>query len=322
MVHLSRKTLAGVLLSAVLVAPAAGQTAQTTVTLADGRRIAMTCAGEGNGPTIVFDSGLGMPMTSWNKVLPELGKTTRACAYNRAGYAGSDPGPMPRDAPHVVDDIEAMLTAAKLPGPYVLVAQSLGGHHARLFAARYPDRTAGLVLVDPIADREDRLRASSPAEARIWDDLASNVRQCVGARSRGETWSETDPAHALCGPPPKLPSPPEDIAMARAVVSEYENRNLAPRQIGDARRAPARYPIIVLTADAASRAVGGAPPADEATQAVWVDEHRQIAATSTAGEQRTIPGGSHLMQWDRPEVVIAAVREVVARYRGDGAAAK
>ena len=296
-----------------MAATATAQTASETVTLPDGRKLAMTCVGAGS-PTIVLDSGLGMPMIAWNKVMPDLGKIGRTCAYDRAGYVSSDPGPMPRDAAHVVDDMKAMLTAAKLPGPYVLVAQSLGGHHARLFAQRYPGEVAGVVLIDPVTDNEALLRASSPYEEKGWREMEERVRLCVGARSRGEAWSETDPAYASCGVPPKLPLSPADIAMAQAVKSESDNRPISAGQVLASYKTILPFPIIVLSADSAAQDSG--PAAERAaSQAVRVDLHRKIAATSAQGQQRTEPNGSHLMQWDKPEAVVRAVQEVVALSR-------
>lgn len=312
MVHLLRALLAGAALIFVFApSVASAQASQSIVTLPDGRKLAITCVGEGS-PTILLDSGLGMPMAVWSKVQPELGKIGRTCAYNRAGYAGSDPGSLPRDAAHVVDDMKMMTTAAGLPGPYLLVGQSLGTHHARLFASRYPGAVAGLVLIDPILEREDLLRAASPVEAKVWDDLAEKMQRCVAARARGETWSEADAAFKICGPAPKLPSPAAEIAMAQATSSEYANRNISGRQVRDDLKTPMRVPMIVLTADGDTRHPD-APVADRAAvQAVHVEQQRLMAATSMRGEQRTVKNGTHLMQWDNPEAVIAAVREVAA----------
>lgn len=50
----------------------------------------------------------------------------------------SDTVPMPRSAEAVVFELHDLATAAKLEGPYVLVAHSLGGLFARLYAAIYP----------------------------------------------------------------------------------------------------------------------------------------------------------------------------------------
>ena len=44
--------------------------------------------------------------------------------------------------------LPSLLSAAEVPGPYVLVAHSWGGLNDYLFASNYPDDVSGLVLVD------------------------------------------------------------------------------------------------------------------------------------------------------------------------------
>ena len=68
---------------------------QQMVRLPDGHRLNLICMGEGT-PTVVLDSGLAMPASNWMRVQPELAKTTRVCAYERAGINFSDRGSMPR----------------------------------------------------------------------------------------------------------------------------------------------------------------------------------------------------------------------------------
>src|SRR5262249_36531771 len=60
----------------------------------------------------------------------------------------------PRTADRIVDELHLLLERAKVPPPYVLVGHSFGGLTMSLFAARYPDETAGMVLVDPVAPAE------------------------------------------------------------------------------------------------------------------------------------------------------------------------
>ena len=61
-----------------------------------GFRLHLTC--EGRGPSVVFDAALGGSSISWSLVQPEVARFARACAYDRAGFGWSDPGPMPRTA--------------------------------------------------------------------------------------------------------------------------------------------------------------------------------------------------------------------------------
>jgi pimeloyl-ACP methyl ester carboxylesterase len=99
-------------------------------------------------PAVIFENGLGATMDRWSEVFPEVGKAATVFAYNRPGYGGSDPTPTPRDGGHIVEELRALLRSEGLPPPYVLVGHSLGGLYMQLFARRYPDEVAGLVLVD------------------------------------------------------------------------------------------------------------------------------------------------------------------------------
>jgi pimeloyl-ACP methyl ester carboxylesterase len=136
------------------------------VKIPDGRRLYLECHGSG-GPTVVFEAGLRSrgDIWTWSRggdgtgVLPRVTPFTRACIYDRPGtlahypyVSRSDPAPMPRSTGDVVADLHALLTAAGVPGPYVLVGASTGGLIAREYAATYPAEVSGLVLVDAISE--------------------------------------------------------------------------------------------------------------------------------------------------------------------------
>jgi pimeloyl-ACP methyl ester carboxylesterase len=135
-----------------------------------GRRINLRCEGRGS-PTILLESGLGWSSLSWRKVQPRLAKLTRTCSYDRAGLGFSDPGPMPRRAAVMADDLERLVEKAGLKPPYLLVGNSLGGQPIRLLAFRRPEQVAGIVLADPYVEGQ------YPALARIEPSLADELRQ-------------------------------------------------------------------------------------------------------------------------------------------------
>jgi pimeloyl-ACP methyl ester carboxylesterase len=105
------------------------------------------CLGEGS-PTVVLEQGGGGNSADWFLVQPEIAKTTRVCAYDRAGLGWSDPGPTPRDGRQIAEELHMLLQEADIPGPYVMAGWSYGGLFARAFAAQYPQDVAGLVLLD------------------------------------------------------------------------------------------------------------------------------------------------------------------------------
>ena len=107
----------------------------------------INCLGEGS-PTVILEAASGGMSAHWVRVQQQLAQTTRVCAYDRAGMGWSEGGPEPRDAARVTGELHALLEGAGVEGPYVMVGHSFGGLYARAYAARYPDETAGVVLVD------------------------------------------------------------------------------------------------------------------------------------------------------------------------------
>lgn len=112
-----------------------------------GRNLHMHCTGSGS-PTVVLEGGLGEMSANWAWIAPAVARTTRVCAYDRAGQGWSDGAGSPEDGLAVAHDLHALLEVAGERRPVVLVGHSTGGVYAMTYAARYPDDVAGLVLLD------------------------------------------------------------------------------------------------------------------------------------------------------------------------------
>jgi pimeloyl-ACP methyl ester carboxylesterase len=158
--HRVRRTLA-VLMLTLLGLALAGMSYQGIATAIDehrypppgrlvdvgGYRLHLYCLGQGR-PTVILDALFPGTVSNWAWVQPDIARTTRVCAYDRAGLGWSDPGPIPRDARQHAHELHTLLSRAQIPGPYVLVGHSLGGLSARMFANEYPDEVAGMVLIE------------------------------------------------------------------------------------------------------------------------------------------------------------------------------
>src|SRR5215210_780804 len=113
----------------------------------NGHLMHINCVGRGSPTVILEAANLGMS-AHWVRVQQQLARTTRVCAYDRAGMGWSEAGPEPRDARQISSELHTLLKSVDAEGPYVLVGHSYGGLYARMYAARYPNQVAGVALVD------------------------------------------------------------------------------------------------------------------------------------------------------------------------------
>ena len=292
---------------------------QKLVRLPDGRRMNLYCVGK-KGPVVLFDSGFGGSTFAWGDVQARLDGRFRACAYDRAGSGFSDPGPMPRDSRHIVEDLRALAKAAHLPQPYILVGHSMGGLNMRLYASQHPKEVAGLVLVDPSGEYQDaRLNRALGLPAPTGDPMAKH-RACVIAAKAGLTPGTPDYDNCVGTPPKTWPEAFRKevtrrnltAAYHQALVSEFENLAGADsEQIEHARHSLGDLPLIVLTAENTYR--DGVPPADaDRLSATWRQMHDEVAALSTRGVNRLVVGSGHQIPSNNPAAVATAIADVAA----------
>ena len=111
------------------------------------RGLYVRCTGSGS-PTVVMEGGDEDTSDSYAFAERSISEVARTCVYDRANLGGSDPAAGPRELSDLVGDFEALLQAAKIPGPYVLVGTSGGGYISAGYAYEHPDEVAGMVFVD------------------------------------------------------------------------------------------------------------------------------------------------------------------------------
>jgi len=214
----------------------------------------------------VFEAGLGEGAWVWSRVQPAVAAFARACAYDRADVpAGfSDPtSDTVRTAGDAAADLHALLRAAGVPGPYVLVAHAYGGTVARVYAGRYPGEVAGLVLVDatppeldptvPLEDPEAYARFVRGENPERFDLLASGREaEAAAAPPVPTVFLTQDPTVA----------PPGWRAMQEPQVRQLNARVVVAEGAGH--RIHELRPELVV--DAVRQVVGAArPPAAPAT---------------------------------------------------------
>lgn len=279
-------------------------------------------------PTVVFEAALGASSISWCQVQPEVAKWARTVAYDRAGMGFSDAGPMPRTAQRIADELNSLLEAARIPGPYILVGHSYGGMTARLFAHQHPEKVAGMVLLDP-AHPQEWLKRTREQRRKLWAGAmlarrgawiarlgiarvtAALARR--GARRSAKVLAATVSGGILAGRSERIIAPIERVmpelrpALAMfwtqpkfylSLASQIQHMPASAEQLAGA-EIRADLPLVVLSADSL--------PVHE------LEQHRQVAASSRLGIHKVVRDSGHWIQLDQPGEVIAAISTVVNR---------
>ncbi len=238
--------------------------------------------------------------------------------------AGANRGPEPRTSLQIARELKALLMASGEQGPYVLVGHSFGGFNVRVFTSLFPKDVAGVVFADAShEDEEDRINAMLPAAVRerekaeqrsreILDPILAPLRIHLGfkrwqamARWRGPTDLPKDVLQELFY-----------LRQQAKYRSAVQSENKLDAQSGEQARAAGNFgerPLIVLTA--------GNPYEDpdplltkedtDKQYNLWVNDLQvQFARLSTRGKQIVVSGSGHMIPFERPDAVVAAVREI------------
>ena len=284
------------------------------VELPDGRKINFRCEGAG-GPPVILEAGLGFPSLSWRLVQGRLSSHRLTCSYDRAGIGFSDPAGTRRSPQASSHDLALALDAAAMPGPFILVGSSYGGLVVQEFARQFPDRVAGLLLLDPAEAGQDL------ALQQVIPEYADEVRRseladaaCLArALAGGQSYDDMIMLGCATSIDARFPRALRKTLMTQRIKASYlqtvsdENASLRElaRDGSPPSPLPSGLPLIVVTA-------GRAFETPEA-QRIWRDLHLRTANLSTRGEERVAPSSGHVIQIGDPDLVVALVAELTAR---------
>ncbi|TME12231.1 MAG: alpha/beta hydrolase [Chloroflexi bacterium] len=247
----------------------------------DGRSVYLDCRGAGS-PTVILETGFGGGADGWGYVLDGVAAFTRVCAWDRPGIGRSAARGL-HSAGEAAADLRAALETAGEEGPFIVVAHSLGGVYARVFAAAGPpggrgatarDAVLAFVMLDTY--EPDLGVADDPA---LSPETRAMVRQAL---DDGGTMLQAG----------------EEVDWA-ATLAELRPLN------------PTELPAVLLMTDPHQHYGGHEPAVTEALVAAW---YRAIPVRYPNGTLEIVPTG-HFVQLERPDLVIERVRELVTEQR-------
>jgi pimeloyl-ACP methyl ester carboxylesterase len=286
---------------------------------AGGHKLHLDPQGKGS-PTVIFENGTGDFSFIWSLVQPEVAEFTGTVSYDRAGYAWSDIGPIPRTGKQLCLELHTALINAGIHPPYILVGQSFGGFVVRAYARYYPKEVVGMVLVEAVQEDQRIFMGSDEpkkirdfAKGRLAPDPQSSFTSTdtVGEAQALNTemdplfnkfpvniqklqiWAQSQPTlmTAVSG---EMDWSPEDVA------DLYKHKGEPGYTFGD-------MPLIVLT-----RGKGGYDGRKDSLQLENERLHAQKELThlSTNSKQIIDMNSGHNIHVEDPAVVISAIKEV------------
>jgi pimeloyl-ACP methyl ester carboxylesterase len=269
-----------------------------------GHKMHLDCTGQG-APTVVLESGLWDDWVVWSKVQPAISKLTQACSYDRAGLGFSDPRPDQQpDSRNIAYNLHTLLANAGINPLYVLVGHSLGGIHILVYQNLYPADVVGMVLVDSgHPDQENRV---PPGMKKIQSRLYL----------KSKLWGLAVPfglprLMGLCGRVIECNWQKVKAREAEVnAIAASSDDGLHAGSLGS-------IPLVVLSRDPDKGAAPGLIPAELSRQFEdqWVQMQEELAHLSTNASRVVATGSTHYVQLDRPDLVIAAIQQVLDAAR-------
>jgi 3-oxoadipate enol-lactonase/4-carboxymuconolactone decarboxylase len=247
--------------------------------------------GPAEAPVVVFLNSLGTTLEMWDAQTRALASRYRCLRYDTRGHGRSGLVEAVPTIETLADDLAGLLDGLGIEAAHV-VGLSLGGMTAQAFAARYPERVVGLVLLATAAHLP-------PPEG--WDERARVVRsEGMGAIVDAvmARWFTAD-----------------TIALAPEIVRSVRQRFLALDP-----RGYAACCIAIRDMDLRDRIGAIRAPtlviAGEDDPATRLEMLEDVSSRIPGARLLVVPEAAHLVAVEQPDMVSAEIRTFLAQVGG------
>ena len=284
-------------------------------------------------PAVVLEAGISNSCLNWSLVQPQLAGFTATYAYDRSGLGWSAPTDQPPYLRNLASGLHATIECLSPSRPYILVAHSFGAYILLAYLQTFLDhgevasQIAGIVLVDPLTPEEwieptvwQRFRVFRA----VWFTRAAGVLATLGvsrfllcllrigdrepSRFLRAVMRTTRTGERILNELTKLP-----LSVRRLIRVHWSSPRFFWTMANQIRALPqcareasccsipSHIPVTVISGI-------HHPPEILAS-------HAAIAARSQHGKHIIAKKSAHWVQFDEPEIIVEAVREIAANSR-------
>lgn len=295
-----------------------------------GRTVHVQQSGVG-APAIVLEAGIAASSLNWNILQSQLATYSTVYSYDRAGLGWSTSSGRGCRVAKMADELHEWIEALNLPKPYVLAGHSYAAYILRVYARRFSNEIAGIILIDPLTPEEwiepDRAQRWQIRRA-VWFSRAGAVistlgvlRFCLWLLQRGNNAlprrvlgsfgsGAKGTVERILGELAKLP--PQTVRLIRERWGHPKFFLVMARYIQTLPSCAAEVSGFDIPAHIPVTVISGAHQTG-----VRLAEHKAIAAHSLRGRHIIAAKGAHWVHLDQPELIVQAFREMVAEMKSE-----
>ncbi|KAA9022952.1 alpha/beta hydrolase [Niallia endozanthoxylica] len=276
----------------------------------EGREIHVNIKGTKSSlPPVLIEPGTGNWSYDWSNIQEELSKHTIVITYDRAGYGWSDPPPNGFTLDMTINDVNHILESVEIDTPVILVGHSTGGIYSRLFADKYPDKVAGMVLVDARNEFfSEQAKKYNESFFETQDQKMNQFLSQIGiARLFGKhIFLDTMPDYLS---PEKYVNVHWDTPFFRVLDEEINQINVSEKLLKNTNSLEDK-PLTIITpstVDLQAVELGFSEQESNRMEKIWLDSQQQLTNLSTNSEFMLVPNSSHSVMYDQPNIIIDAI---------------
>lgn len=245
-------------------------------------------------PTIVLDVGFGDTFRNWQHIIDILSTKYSIIAFDRPGYGNSMIGKFPRNANITTEELNTILSMEKTPQSFILLGHSLGALNLQIFADKYPEKTGGILLLDPpptdwiLGNRFPNLLSMAHQETESINNAAKSMENSADENLQTQY-------NFLITLGSEHESLFSESAKQAHLITTFNN-----------------IPLTVIGSETPNPIFGDSA---QAYQKYWNDQCELLSLKSTSGQYKLAENSTHQIHLDRPELVFKEITLLIGTIK-------